>query len=55
MIPGRALDDCEPFTGDEIAHRIRWKTPSGDMHVAGKTVRIRFVLDRAKLYALRFA
>ena len=52
-IPGRGLDDCEPFNGDEVTHVMRWR--GGPVQLAGQTVRAHFVLDRARLYAFRFS
>jgi hypothetical protein len=49
-LDGWSEQDCTPFTGDELDARVAWGTKSlADL--AGKTVRLRFYLDDAKLYA----
>jgi hypothetical protein len=52
-IPGFALEDCRELIGNEIERAIIWS--GGDLSkVAGKTVRLRFVMNDADLYAIRF-
>ena len=52
--PGYALADCPEFIGDEIDHVVAWSAGTGVASLAGKTVRLRFVLKDADLYSLRF-
>jgi hypothetical protein len=53
-ISGFTASDCKPLTGDEIAGKVTFA--GGDVgKLAGKTVRLRFVLKNADLYSLRFA
>ncbi len=53
-LPGFALADCPPVFGDTIERSISWKS-GGDMsQLAGKAVRLRFVLRDADLYSFRF-
>lgn len=53
-IRGFAASDCKPLTGDEIAGKVKFA--GGDVgKLAGKTVRVRFVLNNADLYSMRFA
>jgi hypothetical protein len=52
---GFALDDCTPITGDAIERIVRWKSRSDVSKLAGKAVRLRFELQDADLYAMRFA
>lgn len=54
-LPGFALADCAPITGDFIEHTVRWKSRTNVGKLAGKPVRLRFELKDADLYALRFA
>lgn len=54
-ISGFAADDCAEVIGNEIARVIRWKGGANVSSLAGKTIRLRFVLKDADLYALRFA
>ncbi len=52
--PGFALADCPEAIGDEVDHIVAWKAGTGVASLAGKTVRLRFVLKDADLYSLRF-
>ena len=54
-LPGFALEDCAPITGDSIERVVKWKSRSDVSKFAGKLVRLRFELKEADLYALRFA
>ena len=47
--PGFSIDDCVPVTGNHIRHPIRWK--DGILANARQPLRLRFVLNRTKLYA----
>ncbi len=50
---GLSLDDCQPFTGDELEHAVTWKT--GDLkQLAGKPLRLRFVLKDGDLFSYQF-
>ncbi len=53
-IPGFALIDCEPLFGDSVDKKVLWKKAADLSKLAGKTVRLRFVLNDADLFALRF-
>jgi hypothetical protein len=53
-LPGYALADCPEIFGDELARVVRWRH-GGDLRpLGGKTVRLRFVLKDADLYAFQF-
>ena len=53
-LPGYSLDDCREIIGNDIERPVSWK--GGDLAgLAGKTVRLRFVMKDADLYAMRFA
>lgn len=52
-IPGFALDDCHEVFGDALARTVTWKEASVGT-LAGRPVRLRFVLNDADLYALQF-
>jgi len=54
-IRGFAAGDCVEVVGNEIARGIRWKDGADVSRFAGQTVRLRFVMKDADLYALRFA
>ena len=53
-IAGYSLDECKPFSGDSIAQTVAWKGGDSLDKLAGKPLRIRFVLEDADLFALRF-
>ena len=53
-IPGYRLSDCPEKFGDEIEGVMSWKAGSGVGDLAGRAVRLRFVLKDADLYAFRF-
>ena len=53
-IPGFALDDCRPLTGDAIAHRIEWTSGADVAQHVGTPARLRFVMHDADLYSFRF-
>ena len=53
-IPGYRLTDCPEKFGDEIEGVMSWKAGSGVGDLAGRAVRLRFVLKDADLYAFRF-
>lgn len=52
-IPGFALSDAPPLYGDELEGAFQWKNGADISKLAGKTVRFRFVLKDADLYALQ--
>ena len=53
-LPGFALEDCAPVTGDFIEHVARWKSSPDLGRLAGRPVRLRFELKDADLYSLQF-
>jgi hypothetical protein len=54
-IPGFTLEECPVLVGDSLEREVKW-TMGGDVSaLAGKSVRLRFVLKDADLYALKFA
>ena len=53
-LPGYALDDCPQVFGDELARVVRWRQGGDVRPLSGKTVRLRFVLNDADLYAFQF-
>ena len=54
-VPGFSLDDCDPIKGDTIRGVVTWKEKSDLSKLKGKPVKIRFVMNEADLYSLRFA
>jgi hypothetical protein len=53
-VPGFSLDDCHPQYGDELDRVVSWKSGTEVSRLSGKPVRLRFVLQDADLYSLRF-
>jgi hypothetical protein len=53
-LPGFALSECEELFGDTLDRRVVWTSAPDLKNVAGKTVRIRFVLRDADLFAFQF-
>ncbi len=54
-LPGFALADAVETIGNETDRVVRWKGGSDVSALAGKTVRLRFVMKDAKLFAFRFS
>lgn len=54
-LPGYTVEDCPPLYGDSVRQVVRWRDRGGDLReLAGKPLRLRFVLKDADLYALQF-
>jgi hypothetical protein len=53
-LPGYALADCPEIFGDDLAREVRWRKGGDVRTLAGKPVRLRFVLQDADLYAFQF-
>ncbi|MFO1484264.1 MAG: hypothetical protein U1F71_12975 [Verrucomicrobiaceae bacterium] len=53
-VPGFTLDDSEEHFGDSVQRTIVWKNSTDVSSLAGKTVRLRFALKDADLYAIQF-
>ena len=53
-LPGYALNDCDPVIGDEIERCVSWAGNGDVSHLAGTSIRLRFAMHDADLYALRF-
>ena len=53
-VAGFTKDDSDPFGGDEIRHTVSWKGKSDLKTLTGKTIQLRFHLDKAKLFAFQF-
>jgi len=54
-LPGYALADSIETIGNEIERAVRWTSGADVAALAGRTVRLRFVMRDAKLFAMRFA
>lgn len=53
-VVGYALADCDPITGDALDRSVAWKSGADLSVLAGKPVRLRFVMREADLYAIEF-
>ena len=51
---GYSLEDCQPLVGDHIDTPLTWNGSADLSHLRGQTVRLRFDLYKADLYAIRF-
>jgi hypothetical protein len=51
VVKGHSRKDCDSFSGDSLAHTFTWK---GNADIGNLLpVRIRFYLEKTKLYALQ--
>ncbi|MBI3919814.1 MAG: hypothetical protein HY318_00245 [Armatimonadetes bacterium] len=53
-IPGFTMEDCVPFRGDGVREEVKWKSDNRLADLAGKPVKLRFRMTRAKLYSFQF-
>lgn len=53
-IPGYTIGDCDTIAGNEVAYPVKWKGAADVADLAGKPVRLKIVMDSAKLYAFQF-
>ena len=53
-IPGFTLAESKEFVGDSIEETVQWKLGPSLSALAGKPVRLRFVMKDADVYSLRF-
>jgi len=54
-LPGYSLADAQELIGDELDRVVAWKNGSDVGALAGRTVKLRFVMKDADHYAIRFA
>lgn len=52
---GYTLEECPPIFGDSVARSVEWKAGGDVSELAGKPIRLRFVLKDADVYSFRFA
>ena len=53
-LPGFSLEDCLEHYGDSVEQIVSWKGGSDVSSLAGKPVRLRFVLADGDVYSFRF-
>ena len=51
---GRTLEECDPISGDALKGTVTWNGESDLSAWAGKPVRLRLKMRRARLYAIQF-
>ena len=51
---GFAADDCDPIHGNFTAKEVSWQGESDVSALAGKAIKLRFVMRATKLYAFEF-
>ena len=53
-LPGYAISDCDELFGDTTDRIVTWKNKSDVSDLAGKTIRVRMVLNGADVYSMKF-
>jgi hypothetical protein len=53
-LAGFTVADCPEIIGDEIERVVTWKAGSDVASLAGKPVRLRFILADADVFSFRF-
>ena len=53
-VPGMSIEDCDPITGDAPRHVVSWKGNSDVSALAGRPIRLRLLLRRARLHSFAF-
>jgi hypothetical protein len=53
-LPGYGLQDCPEIYGDEVEHVVSWEKGQDVSQLARQPVRLRFSMEDADLYSLRF-
>jgi len=53
-LPGFSLADAEPLTGDSIHRPVAWKGGADVSELAGRPIRLRFVIHQADVYSFQF-
>ena len=54
-IPGFTLAESAEIFGDALDYPVQWKEQSNVSRLAGKTIRLRFVIHDADLFSLKFS
>ncbi len=54
LIPGFGRNDCASINGNYVERRVNWKGKDDLSALAGKVVRLRFIMRSTKLYAFQF-
>ena len=54
-ISGFNKENCDPFGGDDIRHTVTWNKKADVSALRGRTIKVRFYVDKAKLFSFQFA
>ncbi len=54
VLNGFAAQDCDELIGDRVNRIVGWKGKTDLSELAGKAVRLQFLMKDANLYALQF-
>ena len=53
-IPGYTLEDSSAIYGDDISRIVTWGDRNDVSKLVGRPIRLRFVMNEADVYSLRF-
>ena len=53
-VPGYTLNDCPEIFGDDLSRTVSWNTSTDVRKLAGKPVRLKFVMKDSDLYSIQF-
>ena len=53
-LPGYTAENCDPLSGDNLAHRVAWEGSADLAALAGTPVRLRLEFQQTRLYSFRF-
>ena len=53
-LEGYGIDDCDDLIGDEISGYVSWRGSTDLSKISDRPVRVRFVMNDADIYSLRF-
>jgi hypothetical protein len=54
IVPGFSANECDPINGNYIARTVTWNKKKDLSHLAGKVIKLRFMMRNTKLYAFQF-
>ena len=54
-LAGFSRDDARSVVGDSVRHTVQWKGTSDLSHLKGKSISLKFYIDRSKLYSFVFS
>ena len=54
VISGYTREDCWDAIGDSLEHPVQWKHGYDVGKLSGTTIRLRFIMEDADLFSIRF-